>query len=128
MKRFFSTVLLIAFSVSFLSADPVKKAKKKQPPSNKIEVPCPAVLNNIKDCLDTGCGKSLDPLLNKQKNVTEGDPDTAEVMTFTKFAKLPAVVNGYDGIGFPRDAIQKKGEGKMVRVVAWAIDARPQNT
>jgi hypothetical protein len=102
--------------------------KKKKSPAKKIAITCPAVLNGINDCPDTGCGKSLDPLLNQQKNPTQGDPDTAENMTFTKFAKLPKIVPGYLGIGFPRDKLKERGEGDMVRVIAWAIDSRPQNT
>ena len=39
----------------------------------KVEIDCPAALTNadgsIADCPDTGCGPSLDPNLNRQKNM-----------------------------------------------------------
>lgn len=58
----------------------------------------------------------------------EGDPDAAEDMTFAEFASIPNKIKGYKGIGFPRTKLKEKGEGDMVRVVAWAIDSRPQKT
>lgn len=106
------------------------------PNGGKITVPCPtqAVLNaqGINACPDTGCGL-LDPLLNKQKNIRVGDPDTAKDIAFADLAALKDQVQGFQGIGFPRDALQHPngsslGEGQMVRLVAWALDARPQNT
>jgi len=81
----------------------------------------------IKACPPTGCG-SVDLLLNEQKNIAEGDPDTATDMTFADFAALPKCVDGYKAIGDDRKKITEAGEGKMVRVVAWALDARPQKT
>lgn len=95
--------------------------------AQKIKIPCPTTLNDINDCPDTGCG-TVDPHLNTQKNVTVGDPDTFTNMTFSKFSKLPKTVQGYKGIGFPRDKVRERGEGNMVRVVAWAIDSRPQKS
>jgi hypothetical protein len=53
------------------------------PAGGKISVPCPRELNDITDCPDTGCGPSLDPLLNKQKNI-RSDDQTAEPMTFKR--------------------------------------------
>ena len=122
-----------ALSSSTLVVSPIcpstkRHQKKKKSPAKKIAITCPAVLNGINDCPDTGCGKSLDPLLNQQKNSTQGDTDAAENMTFTIFSKLPKIVPGYIGNGFPRDKLKERGEGDMVRVVAWAIDSRPQNT
>src|ERR1051325_3690973 len=96
------------------------KAKKKT-------VACPKKLKSIKDCGDKGCG-SVDPLLNTQKNTTEGDPDTARDMKFADFAALPECVSGYANIGAPRKPIREAGEGDMVRVVAWALAARPQQS
>jgi hypothetical protein len=49
-------------------------------------------------------------------------------MQFTEFAALPKLVDGYNNIGDPRQPLKDKGEGEMVRVVAWALEARPQNT
>jgi hypothetical protein len=99
--------------------------------AQKVTVRCPSQAKLDRDgiaaCQDTGCG-TLDPLLNKQKNTTEGDPDTATDMTFAELASLPKLVKGYKGIGAPRKPLQDQGEGKMVRIVAWALDARPQKT
>src|SRR5207249_623064 len=96
------------------------------PNGGKITVPCPtqAVLNaqGITACPDTGCGL-LDPLLNNQKNIRVGDPDTAKDIAFADLAALKDQVQGFQGIGFPRDALQHPngsslGEGQMVRLVA----------
>ena len=131
MKRLRFLVALLALVLCLIVPSVQAQSgtkKKKKPPAKKISITCPTVLNGLNDCHDTGCGKSLDPLLNQQKNSTQGDPDAAENMTFTKFAKLPKIVPGYIRIGFPRDKLKERGEGDMVRVVAWAIDSRPQNT
>jgi hypothetical protein len=102
-----------------------------QKEGGKSAVKCPTqktLKRGIAGCPDTGCGGSLDPLLNQQKNTTEGDPDTARHITFADFAGIPNVVEGYKGIGFPRDKVRDQGEGDMVRVVAWALASRPQKT
>ena len=96
------TLLTLALCLLAPSAEAQRaKKKKKKPPAKKIEIVCPTVLNDIDDCPETGCGKSLDPLLNQQKNTTQGDPESFTNMTFSKFAKLPKTVPGYIGIGFP---------------------------
>lgn len=59
--------------------------KKKKPPAKKIAITCPTALNHISDCPDTGCGKSLDPLLNQQKNT-----DVHIVLVSTPTLKLKA--------------------------------------
>lgn len=125
MKRTL-TVILIGFCLFVVPIDakPKKKAKKND---GKVTIKCPTTLNSIKDCPDTGCGL-LDPLLNKQKNTTAGNPDDAKDITFTVFAKLPKRVKGYNKIGAPRKPLVKKGEGSLVRVSGWALDSRPQNT
>lgn len=121
MKR---TLTLLAFLLGLTLPLVNANAQKK-----KIDCPPQGTLDaqGITACPDTGCG-TVDPLLNTQKNTVEGDPDTATNLTFTKFAKLPKRVPGYKKIGAPRTALKKKGEGTMVRVVAWALDARPQKT
>ena len=59
------------------------------------------------DCPDTGCGPSLDPLLNKQKNIKDlSDP-----------------VDGFE-IGDNREKLQELGEGKRIVVVANALAVR----
>ena len=137
MKRTATLVLLLLLSllVFSITGDAQRRRGRGRGRSTastgKITVPCPSPLNDITDCPDTGCG-DLDPALNTQKNTTEGSPDSATDITFAEFADLPEHVNGYNKIGDPREPLKndgtRKGEGDMVRVVAWALDARPQNT
>jgi hypothetical protein len=88
----------------------------------KTSVPCPASLNDITDCPDTGCGPSLDPLLNQQKNI-RSDDQTAETKTIQDLKDLPDPVSGYK-IGDPRDKLKDLGEGKKITVMAYALVAR----
>ena len=79
MKRVL-TVFVVLLGLSLLPIGPNARTKAQQ--GGKIAVKCPPLktLNKegIAGCPDSGCGGSLDPLLNTQKNVTEGDPDNAE--------------------------------------------------
>jgi hypothetical protein len=95
--------------------------------AQKIDVPCPTQLRDINDCPDTGCG-SLDPFLNRQKNTKTGDPNRAEDIDYADLAAMPNRVPRYRGIGKNREPVRDAGEGKMVRMVAWALESRPQNT
>jgi hypothetical protein len=97
-------------------------ASSSNPGGGKISVPCPASLNDITDCPDTGCGPSLDPLLNKQKNI-RSDDQTAEAKTIQELKDLPDPVSGYK-IGDPRDKLKDLGEGKKITVMAYALVAR----
>jgi hypothetical protein len=128
--------ILIVLSVSLLIVGTGAQTHPPNPNGGKITVPCPtkAALNaqGINACPDTGCGL-LDPLLNRQKNIRVGNPDTAKDITFADLAALKDQVQGFQGIGFPRGALahpngSSLGEGQMVRLVAFALDARPQNT
>jgi hypothetical protein len=130
MKRFLTVIgVLVGLSLVLTGANAKTKPKKE---GGKSAVKCPLQKTlkkrGIDGCPDTGCGGSLDPLLNQQKNTTEGDPDTARHMNFADFAGISNKVDGYKGIGFPRDKVRDQGEGEMVRVVAWALDSRPQKT
>lgn len=51
-------------------------------------------LNDISDCLDTGCGPALDPNLNKQKNIRSLAGE-AEPMTIQEMRNLPDPVPGF---------------------------------
>jgi hypothetical protein len=53
----------------------------------KISVPWPPQLSDITDCPDTSCGPSLDPFLNRQKNIHMLDGD-AEPMTLKDIRDL----------------------------------------
>ena len=124
------TLLVFLLGLYLLPIGPNARTKAQQ--GGKIAINCPPLktLNQegIAGCPDTGCGGSLDPLLNKQKNVTAGDADNTRHMEFAEFAAIPNKIQGYKGIGFPRDKVKEQGEGDMVRVVAWAIDSRPQKS
>src|SRR5712692_9258105 len=133
MKRTAIGFLVLAVLVFSTTSDAQRRRRgRRRAAANaavngKVNIPCPTTLNDITDCPDTGCG-NLDPDLNKQKNTTVGDPDSANDMTFADFANIPESVSGYNKIGDPRQPLRDAGEGNMVRVVAWALDARPQNT
>jgi len=88
-------------------------------------VACPSTLNSIQDCPDTGCGGSLDPNLNKQKNIRT-DSDTPVDKEFQDLAGLPDPVPGF-AIGDTREKLTALGEGTMIRVVAIALVARKGN-
>ena len=90
--------------------------------AGKRAIPCPRTLNDITDCPDTGCGPSLDPYLNRQKNI-RSDDQTAEVTTVQGLKNLPDLVSGFE-IGDSREKLRELGEGKKVTVVAFALVAR----
>jgi hypothetical protein len=128
MKRNLIVVLLLIFAFSSISEAKQPKHRKHRTTrtaaasGGKIVVPCPSTLNSITDCPDTGCGPSLDPNLNKQKNIRT-DNDAPEDKDFQDLAALPDPVLGF-AIGNTREKLAALGEGKMIRVVAWALVAR----
>jgi hypothetical protein len=102
---------------------PVKsRATTVPPPAGKIFVPCPSTLNSISDCPDTGCGSSLDPNLNKRKNIAT-DNDAPVDKELKDLAALPDPVPGFK-IGDTREKLAALGEGQMIRVTAYALVAR----
>lgn len=117
----------ILFSLAILSLavlGPISQAQrtKKKSTGKKIAVPCPSTLADINDCPDTGCGPSLDPNLNKQKNIRSLDGE-AEPMTIKQMKALPDPVPGFT-IGDKRDKLAALGEGKKIVVVANALMVR----
>jgi hypothetical protein len=103
-----------------------KKASKKKAGGGKVAIKCPAAITapggSIADCPNTGCGPSLDPNLNKQKNIAPaGGAPVDRDMAF--LAELPDPVPGFN-IGNTREKLRALGEGKMIRVVAYALVAR----
>ena len=68
MKRIGILFTLIVLSLNLLAPLSEAKRTKKKSTGKKSAIPCPQTLNDISDCLDTGCGPSLDLNLNKQKN------------------------------------------------------------
>jgi hypothetical protein len=127
MKRSLIVVLFLALAfTSFTTFSVAKRSKARAevvaPASGKIAVPCPARLRTIEDCPDTGCGPSLDPNLNKVKNIRTNDA-TVENKDYQYLADLPDPVPDY-AIGDTREKLEAEGEGKMIRIVAWALKAR----
>lgn len=122
MKRTAIGFLVLVFLVLSASGDARRRPNSVTAGSGKIAVPCPATLNDINDCPDTGCGGSLDPLLNKQKNIRT-NTGTVEDKDFHYLATLTDPVPGY-AIGDTREKLEALGEGKMIRLVAWALKAR----
>lgn len=110
MKRLLMAHLLVVFVFSSISI------------AQKSKVPCPKRLKSILDCPDTGCGPSVDPNLNKQKNIRTSTSAPAD-KDLQDLAKLPDPVPGF-AVGDTREALATLGEGTMIRVVAFALVAR----
>ena len=92
MKRIILLSLLCAVALTVLISSSeaqrnTQRAHATPAPAGKISVPCPAQLNDITDCPDTGCGPSLDPFLNRQKNIRSLDGE-AESMTIQRHQRL----------------------------------------
>ena len=127
MKRtaLLSLLCVVALTVLISASEAQRNRKQAHAapvPAGKISVPCPARLNDITDCPDTGCGPSLDPLLNRQKNIRSLDGE-AESMTLKEIRDLPDPVAGFK-IGDTREKLEALGEGKKIVVVANALVAR----
>jgi hypothetical protein len=139
MKRYLMPILVvpvvfIAFGVTLAAGTQgtqpaAKKSAKKttatKKSGGKVAVKCPAAITaggTIVDCPDTGCGPRLDPNLNKQKNLTPNLSTPLE-RDIEYLSKLPDPVPGYK-IGDPRTKLRALGEGKTIRIVAYALIAR----
>lgn len=110
MKRSLMIFLLIVFVFSSTSV------------AQKIKVPCPTRLKSIQDCPDTGCGPSLDPNLNLQKNIRTNTSAPVD-KDLQDLADLDDPVPDF-AIGDTREKPAALGEGTMIRVVAFALIAR----
>jgi len=99
-----------------------QRAHATPAPSGKIAIPCPAQLDGITDCPDTGCGPSLDPHLNTQKNIRSLSGD-AEPMTIQEMKDLPDPVEDFE-VGDTREKLQALGERNKIVVVANALAVR----
>jgi hypothetical protein len=127
MKRKLIVALLLIFAFSSTSEAKQPKHRKHRTRTaaasgGKSAVPCPSPLNSIQDCPETGCGPSLDPNLNKQKNIRT-DSDAPADKDFQDLAALLDPVPGF-AIGDTREKLTALGEGTMIRVVAFALVAR----
>lgn len=135
MKQILTTILISLALGLFAGKASAQKKKPDCTPAHKeikTAVECPdddeLAEKGIKACGENGCGGSVDKLLNQRKNTMEGNRNQFDDMAFEDLAAIPKCVKGYEGIGDPRGPLTKAGEGRMVRVVAWALDARPQQT
>ena len=90
--------------------------------SGMVNEPCSPSITSIEECPDQGCGGSFDTFLNKQKNIRTST-ETATDMTLQDLKDLTDPVPGFKK-GDPRDPLTALGEGKMIRVVAYALVAR----
>jgi hypothetical protein len=117
--------MLLALLLLVTLCTPLTEAQRRRRPATgggKVAIVCPAALNDIGDCPDTGCGPSLDPRLNRQKNIRSLDGE-AEAMTIQQIRNLPDPVRGF-AIGDTREKLARLGEGKKIVVVANAIAVR----
>src|SRR5262245_1450693 len=121
----FTLLFLVVGLLAPISEANRAKKKKSTATAKKVAIPCPKTLNNIEDCLETGCGPSLDPNLNKQKNIRSLAGE-AEPMTIQQMRNLPDPVPGFR-IGDSREKLTALGEGKKILVVANALAVRKGN-
>ena len=138
MKRMLIVVALLVLFVSSSFGDgqtrkrrrtrgrraPVTRRTSTAATGKKTTINCPATLNSINDCPDTGCGL-LDPNLNKQKNIAT-DSQAAVKKDFQDLAALPDPVPDFK-IGDTREKLAALGEGQKITVVAYALVARKGN-
>jgi hypothetical protein len=133
MKRqaFFLGSFLVLCSALASSQTPSTHRKQKTGTSQATEagksrIACPAAViganATIRNCPETGCGPSLDPILNKQKNIAI-DSDAPVDKDFSFLGTLPDPVPGF-AIGDTRENLTQLGEGQMIRIVAYALKAR----
>jgi hypothetical protein len=122
MKRIGILVTLIILLASLIASLSEGKTTKKKSTGKKSAITCPGTLNDIGDCPETGCGPSLDPNLNRQKNI-RSLAGAAEPMTIQQIRNLPDPVAGFK-IGDTREKLAAIGEGKKIVVVANALMVR----
>jgi hypothetical protein len=111
MKRILRATLLLIFVCSPVLA---QKITIKCPPAKKLA--------DITACPITGCGKSVDPNLNRQKNIRSSSKEPV-TKTIQDLKDLPDPVPDYK-IGDTREKLKELHEGDKIRVVAFALVAR----
>ena len=129
MRRTLTALILLVFAFTSISDAQRRRRRPRHPRTTTtattgagtVNVPCPSPLNSIQDCPDTGCG-NLDPNLNKQKNIRT-DSGTPTDKDFQDLAALADPVTDF-AEGDTREKLTALGEGMMIRVVAYALDAR----
>ena len=122
MKRIGILITLLVLAIAVVAPLSQAQRTRKKSTGKKTAIPCPSTLGDINDCPDTGCGPSLDPNLNRQKNICSLDGE-AEPMTIQQMRKLPDPVPGFK-IGDTREKLEALGKGKKIVVVANALVVR----
>lgn len=114
MKRILIALLLIIFVCGSVLAQ------------GKIKIKCPTKAEldeqGIVACPPTGCGPTVDPHLNRQKNIRSSNK-TPKMMTIEELQELDDPVEGFE-VGDTREKLKELGEGEMITVVAFALRAR----
>src|SRR5205807_5702870 len=111
LKRILIAVLLFVFGCSSILAQ-----------RQAVQCPPPGELTDITACPDTGCGPSLDPNLNQQKNI-RSDEQQPIAKTLKDLKDLPDPVPDFK-IGDTRGKLKELGEGSKITVLAYALVAR----
>jgi hypothetical protein len=111
MKRIPMAILLLVFVSGSIAAQKIA-----------IKCPPPSKLKDITACPSTGCGPSLDPNLNEQKNIPSDNQEPV-VKTLKDLKDLPDPVPDFK-IGDTREKLKGLGEGDRITVVAYALVAR----
>jgi hypothetical protein len=90
-------------------------------PTAPATTDCPDV-KDISTCPDQGCGGNYDPKLNKRKNIrSDGQVPIDETIQWMKGLRNPTQ---FTKENTNRDELAKLGEGKKIRVVAYALAVR----
>jgi hypothetical protein len=131
MKRRFLplTLLFVFLAVLAVGSDARRSGSHPIPtPENHVkDLKCSQVSNKeiteISECPDTGCSKAteshpFDTLLNQVKNVPLSNK-TAETKDYSYLHDRPNPPSSYQE-GDERQALEALGEGKMIRVMAYA--------
>jgi hypothetical protein len=86
----------------------------------------PPCANNLAECPRVGCtGRSIDPNLNRRKNIKTAPAGPARDMTIAEMKALDDPVEGFVKNGSRKTLKDKFGEGNKIRVVALALIVRP---
>ena len=97
------------------AAEPVAVAERAAKP------PCAA---DLAHCPNVGCGGEIDPNLNKRKNLAS-DPHQPQTKTLEFMAGLGKPDATFKK-GDTREKIAALGEGKMIKVLAYLLVAKPE--
>jgi hypothetical protein len=129
MKQKLAVTLLVIFVLA-VASDARRSGSQPIPaPENHVkDLKCSEAsdeeITEISECPPTGCSKSEEPhpfdtLLNEVKNTPTQPNEPIETKDYSYLRNLPNPDNSYHE-GDERQALQDLGEGKMIRVMAYA--------